>query len=68
MSDKFIENIFLLKKTISLILNIFLSFLLYYYFNIGLWIFIIDLLWVPESFREIKLFLIREKVSGDGFK
>jgi hypothetical protein len=68
MSDKFIENIFLLKKTISLILNIFLSFLLYYYFNIGLWIFIIDLLWIPESFREIKLFLTREKASGDGFK
>lgn len=65
MSDKFIENIFLLKKTISLILNIFLSFLLYYYFNIGLWIFIIDLLWIPESFREIKLFLTREKVSGE---
>lgn len=57
MGDKFIENIFYFKNTLFFIFQLTTSFFLYFYLKIGLWIFIIDLLFVPDVFIEIKSFI-----------
>lgn len=57
MNDKFIENIFYFKNTLFFLFQLILSFFLYFYLNIGLWIFIMDILFIPDIFKEIKIFL-----------
>jgi hypothetical protein len=62
MNDKFIENIFYFKNTLFFLFQLILSFFLYFYLNIGLWIFIIDLFYTPDCFKEIKFFIEEKRL------
>lgn len=61
MCDKFIKNIFYFKNTIFFLFQLILSFFLYFYLNIGLWIFIMDILCIPDILEEIRAFLKERK-------
>jgi hypothetical protein len=61
MNDKFIENIFYFKNTLFFLFQLILSFFLYFYLNIGLWIFIMDILFIPDILKEIRTFFKERK-------